>query len=186
MFTPGAWTVLVLKKMQLGRSQESCCDEPQFGQEEGFYNKMLWAIPEDEEDSVTKKLWAIPEDEEVSVTKARTPIQLMKNGSPHKGRDCNCNKKNGNNNIKRQLMVKPRFSSSIKQMRRNARVANAEIDYKAMKRTDDKYPFQLSLVSPSKRFDEDELSYECDEISQVHLAMSQGKLSLDNLRILRI
>ncbi|KAL2644951.1 hypothetical protein R1flu_012538 [Riccia fluitans] len=168
MFSPGAWAVLVLKNMNLKRSQESCFEEPQVGEDEGFYNRMLWPIPEDEEDSANK---------------GRKPIQLTKKRSSHHGRDCNCNKKNGNK-TEQQLMVKPRFSSPIKQMRRNARVADAEVDYKVMKSTDDKYPFQLSLMPPRKKADEDELSNQCEEISQIYLAMSQGKLTLENLRML--
>ncbi|KAL3698384.1 hypothetical protein R1sor_012460 [Riccia sorocarpa] len=169
MFNPGALAVLVLKKMNLKGSQESCCAEPQVGEEEGVYNNVLWAIPEDEEDS--------------AISKARKPIQLMKkHRSPHQSRrDSNYNKKNGGNTNQPRLL-----SSAIKYMwRSTARVADAADDYKVRKSTDDKYPFQLSLVlPPRKRADEEELSYDRDEIKQLYLAMSQGKLSFENLRML--
>ncbi|KAL3698389.1 hypothetical protein R1sor_012465 [Riccia sorocarpa] len=166
MFNPSALAVLVLKKMK--GSQESRCAEPQVGEEEGFYNRVLWAIPEDEEDS--------------AISKARKPIQVMKkHRSLLQRRDSNYKKKNGGNTNQPRLL-----SSAIKQMRRStARVADVEDDYKLIKSTDDKYPFQLSLVlPPRKRADEEELSYDCDEIKQVYLAMSQGKLSFENLRML--
>ncbi|KAL3698383.1 hypothetical protein R1sor_012459 [Riccia sorocarpa] len=157
MFNPGALAVLVLKKMNLKGSQESCC-----GEEEGIYNNVLWAIPEDEEDS--------------AIYKARKPIHLMKK---HRRRDSNYRKKNGGNTNQPRLL-----SSAIRQMRRStARVADAEDDYKVIKSTDDKYPLQLSMVLPTRKRAE-ELSYDCDEIKQLYLAMSQGKLSFENLRML--
>ncbi|KAG6544812.1 hypothetical protein Mapa_013501 [Marchantia paleacea] len=177
MFTPSGWTVLVLRKMNI-KWCSGFDDQLQVGEVEGFYTRLLWAIPEDEEDSSNK---------------GKNLIQLNRNsrkgsfGSRYPGRDCNC--PCNANGLMKGVQAKPKFTSPIKQMRRNVRISNSwptldsEVE-STIKSTDDKYPVPLSFSPPRKRADEEELSYQCDEISQLYSAVSQGKLSLDNLRIL--
>ncbi|BBN03572.1 hypothetical protein MPTK1_2g24580 [Marchantia polymorpha subsp. ruderalis] len=186
MFTPSGWTVLVLRKMNIkwGAGFE---DQVPVGEMEGFYTRLLWAIPEDEEDSATKDRNLIQLNRN-----SRKSSSFGSSSSRHFGRDCDC--PCNADGLMKGAQARPKFASPIRQMRRNVRISNSwpaldsefesSISSSSMKSTDDKYPAPLSFIPPRKRADEEELSYQCDEVSQLYSAVSQGKLSLDNLRIL--
>ncbi|KAL3698390.1 hypothetical protein R1sor_012466 [Riccia sorocarpa] len=170
-------TVLSFKKLQVSCSSRSAVSYPTDGEAEGYYTRLLWTIPEDED---------VCHGEDRRVQLSIWKGGAVKSSSGKRGRgarvgdDYKCNFRTKRMQLKSHLMT-----STTKVHEWNKVKVVDGWDPSSKSQESRKAP-PVGLAARRHKSNEEQLREECEEMYELYRAIAEGRLSLEEILNLKL